>query len=146
MSFLSKIDIFKQTVCFNLRNETHTSSLTGKIITFLMIFYTLNTFFRSDLFFKTNPRVTIETYRPLLKPNIFLNNSNFQGGVFYFGKNEKYIEFFLQMETTIFIKNDAGADGAGIYFSTELTYILANITKCYFTNGIAWGKQLIYKF
>lgn len=77
MFFLSKIDIFKQTVSFNLKNENHTSSLTGKIITFLMIFYTLNKFFQSDLFFKTNPRVTVDKNRPLMRPNIFLNNSNF---------------------------------------------------------------------
>lgn len=73
----------------------------------------------------------------------FSNNSNFRGGVFYFERNEKYINFFLQMEKSIFLKNDAGEGGAGIYFSTEITYTFANITNCFFAHSIAWCKEII---
>lgn len=69
----------------------------------------------------------------------FLNNSNLQGGVFYFGKNEKAIDFYMKMSKCIFLKNDAGEGGAGIYISKGIKYMIGNITSCYFANAIAWS-------
>ena len=77
MTFLSKFDIFKQPVQLSINNDNKVSTNFGKLVTFFMVFYTIYTLLRSDLVLKKNPRVKVENYRPLMRPHLNFNNSNF---------------------------------------------------------------------
>ena len=98
-------DLFKFPVPIFLSQSDRTSTLTGKILTILILLYLISTFITSDLLNKTNNQTTIQE---LKKP---------KHSTFLFGKNN----FSLA----------TGAADANNYFRSDPSIFFMTLSKCF---------------
>ena len=116
MHLFSQVDLFKQPVQLNINKNKNISTHFGKLLTLFMIFYIFYTLFGSNLVLRRNPTVKVENLRPLTRPPIQFNNSNFTFAVGLYDLNLGYI-----VDPTIF------SYSAGLYITDNLNNTSRNI-------------------
>lgn len=128
MSFFSKLDIFQQPISFNLNNNVKLSTNFGKFMTIVVVSYALYALIRSNLVLKTNPIIKVENHRPLERPHIYFNTSNFTIALGIFQDNVGYISdpkiFKLNAELNFFDneKNTYFSIQKNIFLCSEENY------------------------